>query len=25
LKARNKPFKHGRSPWLAHLHSQFSV
>jgi hypothetical protein len=25
LKARNKPFKHGQSPWLAHLHSQFSV
>ena len=23
LKARNKPFKHGQSPWLAHLHSQF--
>jgi hypothetical protein len=25
LKARNKPFKHGQSPWLAHLHFQFSV
>ncbi len=25
LKARDKPFKHGQSPWLARRHFQFFV